>query len=367
MNIITHREKDTKSPLKALRIIGLISALTLSGCASMQENTMSQHDKKVQMHALYDGDINSMEMRAEQTRKAKSGTKFDEINLDEMTPEEQRKFRKMEHIQAGDTAAQTGNSDLALYEYVRALIEDDQDTMTYYKIGILHEVRGSNHLSEMAYKKSLEIDPEFIISLERLGRLKLNERDYVAAKIHFQQAISADQKRFTLVEDGPNVDTKSPYYAYNGMGVIEDLLGNGDAAVSYYEQAAMIRPKSATLANNIGYSYYLRNELEQAEHYFSKAIQLNSNYGRAVRNLALIMVRNERYSDAVNLLNGHIKNEAESFNTVGYICMLDGKHDKADEMFNKAIDISPIHYDLAYKNRELNRELYSKSVYENLN
>jgi len=334
----------------------------------MKEPSRSEFDASVQDHVLFDADVNSMEIRSDRAKKAKSGTQFDEVDYDDMTLEEQKQFTKMEHLQAGDEAAQVGNTDLALFEYVKALVADSEDVMSYFKIGLLHEVRGNSSLAEEAYDRALRIEPEFIAALERLGRMKLNERNYTQAKLLFQKAIIADQMRFadTPVEQAA-VDTKSPFYAYNGMAVIEDLNGVGEAAASYYKQAAVIRPKSATLANNVGYSHYLRSDYRLAEQYFSRAIELNYNYDRAVRNLALIMVRESRYREVLDLLTEHSKDKSAAFNTIGYICMLDGKYVKADEYFNKAIDVSPTYFEIAYENRERNRELYSKTVYENLN
>ncbi len=257
----------------------------------------------------------------------------------------------------------------------------------------------------MAYRKSVDIQASFVQGLERLGRIKLDQRKYSDAGVFFQQAVDIDRSRIAgllpdttgVVDTADNkatskpmassadiaatetivsaaaseakspVDYHSPFYAYTGLGVIADLNENRQQAIDYYSLSLKIRPSSAVAENNMGYSHYLNNDLSTAEKHFKRAIAKDKTYAKPYKNLALIYVRQQHYKKAENLLLGHSPNKAEAYNTVGYICMIDGKHDKAERYFNRAIEESPVFYDIAVENRDLNRDLYSSSVFEALN
>lgn len=348
-----------------------LSVSLLGACASMQTNTLNIEDQEVQQHELFDGDIENVEMKAEKLKQTRSGTSFDKKDLDDLSEEEQTLLRKRDHLQKGDLALHSGNTDLALYEYVHALVEDSQDVQVYYKIGVLHESRNNARLASLSYQRSLDIEPGFVLALERMGRIKLNEREYADARVFFEKAITEDRKRIDSMNSPNSVnkdfDHYSPFYAYTGMGVIEDLLKQHDKAIMYYQKALKIRPDSAAAESNMGYSYYLNQNLEEARNHFKRAITKDKNYSKAWRNLALVYVKKEKFTEAVNLLIDHTGDKPSAYNTVGYICMMDDKYEQAEQFFNKAIDLSPVYFEIAAQNRDLNRLRYSQSVYKPLN
>ena len=347
-------------------------------CSSMDTEKINKKDKQVQYHELFGGDVRSVSVMKEQMQDIRSGTRFDKIDKKDLTEQEQAQLRKFQHIEKGDMALHSGNVDVALYQYVRALVEDNLDIQVFYKIGVLHESRHNVALAKLAYLRALDIEPKFVLALERVGRLKLNAREYADARVYFEKAIEADRVRIdsmtshadTVDSSGTvsnDIDYYSPYYAYTGMGVIEDLNKQHQQAIWYYQKAMSLRPRSAPAESNLGYSYYLNEDLDQAERHFRRSISKDKSYSKAWRNLALIYVKNGKYSEAVNLLVDHTKDKPSAYNTVGYICMLNNKYNQAEKYFNRAIDLSPVYFEIAVQNRDTNRRRYSQTIYEPLN
>lgn len=335
--------------------IALTTLLGLGGCA-MHEVTDEEEDVAVQNHALYGGDINNAAVQATRFRGAEAGTRFEKRTQARKTPEGLAAER-VEHAHKGDAEYQVGNYEVALYEYVRALILDPKDADLYYKVGVLQAAKGNLQLADAALRRATELKPDFVAALDQYGQLNLRLRRYDAAAKLFQQAIEHDRAHVIKSEggSGDGVDANSPFHAYSGMGVIEDMRGRFDAAQQYYVIAQRIRPNSPELINNMGYSLYLNGQIATAEGLFRQAMQLDPTFTKAWYNLALVYVRKGQHQEAIALLTEKSGDAASANNTVGYLSMLEGKREQAERLFTQAIELSPSYFELAYQNRERNR------------
>lgn len=351
--------------MKVLYILLLLTII--SGCVSTASKQAEAKNHQVQKHDLFDGDINATTITKENMSAANSGTRFDQVDTSKLNGQQLKSLKKNNFVTRGDAALSARNLDFALYAYVRALVEDPQDKNLYYKIGTIHESRSNTSLAFLAYQKALTLDPNYVSALERMGRLKLHDRDYNEAKQLFEHAISEDSKGFVSEENTRHFNQDSPFHAFIGLGVIHDLNFNHEAAREHFSRAIEIQPTSASAENNLGYSYYLAQDLDLAQKHFKLAISKDKGYSKAWTNLALVHVRQEKFVAAINLLINHTNNKPSAYNTVGYICMLEGKYEQAEEYFNEAIDLSPTYFEIAVENRDLNRRRYSASVYQALN
>jgi len=59
---------------------------------------------------------------------------------------------------------------------------------------------------------------------------------------------------------------------------------------------------------------------------------------------------------------GRVMGKAEAYNSMGYLCMLQGKHLEADKFFDQAIELMPSYYKLAYENKDQNKMLQTQSI-----
>jgi len=307
----------------------------------------------------------------------------------------------------GDMALKERDSDRALFEYIRGLALDDNNEGLLYKVGSIHASRGNHELAQAAYEQVIDSNAEHVGALEGMGLVLLEVREYEQSEVYFKRSIRADQsriehqlmgtdlnadpklkkeKKYKRVRDeqdvamsknqktvktvapeyrnkpiqynGPQVkvDKKSPYRAYNSMGVISDLKKDYVEGLLYYKVALKIKPRSAVVWNNMGYSRYLAGDWKAAEKSFKRAIGYKENYNQAWKNLGLLYTRQERYPEALSTF-GRLMEKYQAYNDIGYLCMLEGKHEQAAEFFSKALQLSPSYYEMAKENLERNRSL----------
>ncbi|MDX1302226.1 tetratricopeptide repeat protein [Photobacterium sp.] len=330
-----------RSNIKLLIFLSILLSSLLSGCATQEDQTNASNTNFD--HELYDG-------------KSTLGLSGD---FPPATPEEA--------MIRGDKAYLEKNTDLALYEYIRALSFPTQDKadQAYYKIGYIHQQRGNSELAKIAYSRAALIDENNIQYAASAGimELKLGERDN--AKQHLLRTIRMDQQRQGKADWDPNLDTfasqlsidkSSPFSAYIALGIITDLDARHDQAQLIYRSCLRVDGKSRSALTNLGYSYYLSGDTRQAEIINKRATILYPDDKRAWSNLGLIYIRSKRYEDALDSLQ-HVMSPAEALNDIGYFSMLEGDYEASVNYLEQAINASPTYYAKAYQNLKRAKKL----------
>lgn len=254
---------------------------------------------------------------------------------------------------------QAGDLDQALFQYLRAIELDPKRYEALVWVGRIHRERGNSQLAEMAFDEVLGSDPNNLNALGEMGLLKLGVREYQKSEEFLLRAVGEDQRRLgasptvSLADAAKlKVDSKSPVRVYNGLGVLADLKENFAVSETYYRLAMQIEPRSGLVQNSLGYSYYLAGHWPEAERAYKQGISYEPNYKPLWRNYGLLLARMGRYEEAISAFE-QVEKRAEASNDVGYICLVEGKLDEAEQFFRTAIDQSPAHYDNAWDN--LNR------------
>ncbi len=252
-------------------------------------------------------------------------------------------------IELGDEALRLGEQDKALYFYLQAINLEPANSEAYFKIGSIHLQRGNHDKAALALEGALKADPNHIGAYQALGTIELKRNRYELARQHFTRATALDQQRVSALAVELKYDRFSPADAYSGLGVLADLRGEHALAQQYYNTALAIRPQHAPTLNNRGYSWYLANDWKAAEHNYRLALKYNAKYAQAWRNLGLLYARQARYVQALNAFE-QVMETPNAYNDLGYICMLEGKYDKAEYFFNQALSLSPVFYEKAQQN-----------------
>lgn len=254
---------------------------------------------------------------------------------------------------------QAGDLDQALFQYLRAIELDPKRYEALVWVGRIHRERGNSQLAEMAFDEVLGSDPNNLNALGEMGLLKLGVREYQKSEEFLLRAVGEDQRRLgasptvSLADAAKlKVDSTSPVRVYNGLGVLADLKENFAVSEAYYRLAMQIEPRSGLVQNSLGYSYYLAGHWPEAERAYKQGISYEPNYKPLWRNYGLLLARMARYEEAISAFE-QVEKRAEASNDVGYICLVEGKLDEAEQFFRTAIDQSPAHYDNAWDN--LNR------------
>ncbi|MEJ2138180.1 MAG: tetratricopeptide repeat protein [Gammaproteobacteria bacterium] len=238
-----------------------------------------------------------------------------------------------EIMAAGDKALAANEPERAVFIYMQAL-EIEQNAETWYRIGIGKARLGDKAYAWQALKKAVELDPEHEKSHQELGLIYMAMGQPEQAEIHLKKATELDE---TL------------WRAWNGLGVIADVAKRYPEAVENYTAGLIGAPNSALLMNNIGYSYYLAGDLQEASRWFGRAILAQPNYAPAVKNLALLYARQGWYEEAVKTF-AKVVTPAQANNDVGYIAMRNSDYEEASEMLTAAIRLSPTYYEKAHEN-----------------
>ncbi|MFC5695765.1 tetratricopeptide repeat protein [Pseudomonas sp. GCM10022186] len=254
---------------------------------------------------------------------------------------------------------QAGDLDQALFQYLRAIELDPKRYEALVWVGRIHRERGNSQLAEMAFDEVLASDPNNLDALGEMGLLQLAVRNHEKAEEFMLRAVGEDQRRLggtpmVSFADAAKlkVDSKSPARVYNGLGVLADLREDFPISEAYYRQAMKIEPRSPLVQNSLGYSYYLAGHWPEAERAYKQGISFDPSYKSLWRNYGLLLARMGRYEEAISAFE-QVETRAEASNDVGYICLVEGKLDEAEQFFRSAIDQSPAHYQTAADN--LNR------------
>ncbi|UVJ44292.1 tetratricopeptide repeat protein [Pseudomonas sp. LS1212] len=262
-------------------------------------------------------------------------------------------------MQVAAMAYQAGDLDQALFQYLRVLELAPKRYAALVWVGRIHRERGNSQLAEMAFTEVLTNDPGNLDALTEMGLLSLATRNHERAKELLLQAVAVDQKRFGNGQDKSlpgaaelKVDSKSPLKAYNGLGVLADLRNDFSEALDYYRLAELIEPHSALVQNSLGYSHYMAGQWPEAERMYQRGVSYDASYKPLWRNYGLLLARMARYEEAVSAFE-QIEKRPEASNDVGYVCLVEGKLDVAEQFFRSAIEQSPGHYAVAWEN--LNR------------
>ncbi|WP_044874913.1 tetratricopeptide repeat protein [Pseudomonas sp. LFM046] len=262
-------------------------------------------------------------------------------------------------MQLAARSYQAGDMDQALFQYLRAIELDPKRYEALVWVGRIHRERGNTQLAEMAFSEVLDNDPGNLHASAEMGLLNLALRRYDKAEEFLLQALGGDQQRLggaSKVALGDvatlKVDSKSPVRVYNGLGVLMDLRENFAVSEGFYRLAMQIEPRSGLVQNSMGYSYYLAGRWADAERAYKQGISFEPEYHPLWRNYGLLLARMGRYEEAISAFE-QVEKRAEASNDVGYICLVEGKLEEAEQFFRSAIEQSPAHYETAWEN--LNR------------
>ena len=236
-------------------------------------------------------------------------------------------------ISQSEQAAKANQTDLAV-----DLL--DQAVKAGYPKAAAENQKGKTLLAAGAYAKAaksfeeaLRIDPEGHEAAVLGGYASYMAGDLSATETTLSGLVSKDPKQ---------------YYAKYLLGVTYNKVGKPDLAVKEFQAVMSQTGENQNMLNNLGISYFMLGQYENAKNSFVKALSFGQSK-RTQNNLALTWCRLKRYDEAFKAfkISG---GEAFAYNNVG-CCYIDvGDRQKAIDLFNKAISVSPVIYKPAHDN-----------------
>ncbi|MDD5475298.1 MAG: tetratricopeptide repeat protein [Syntrophales bacterium] len=133
------------------------------------------------------------------------------------------------HLRTGIAGIESGEYTEALRELFEAKRLNPDDSRIYYNMGVSYYARGLIKDSSTAFSRAVDLKPDYSEALNYLGLIRFEEGNYQEAIRFFHKALS-------------NVLYDTPEFALYNLGRAWREQGDRDKSLSYFEQAARIRP-----------------------------------------------------------------------------------------------------------------------------
>jgi Flp pilus assembly protein TadD len=231
-----------------------------------------------------------------------------------------------------------GNYSGALANYIAA-VKLTPSAELWHEIGRMHLGMRDEMQAMSAFGNAVKLNSEHAPSLEAVGLLNLKWKQTVLSREFLERAIAADTESWK---------------ALNGLAILDSLDGRHRDAQVRYQAALEIRPDAADVLNNLGYSQFLAGMSEVAAEHLVDAVKHKRDHKVAWSNLAMVMARQGRYTDAFNILERNYS-VAVAYHDVGYMALINGEYARAEDLLSKALQASPRYFEEADKNREIAR------------
>ncbi len=234
----------------------------------------------------------------------------------------------------GDSMGMRGEYAAAYFEYGRAfkMAKEQADQLRLRRKLAVTSLRGGNFVeAEKQFAALTKMDSGDGFAWQGLGLSLLSQARPDDAMDALDKAVSLDPKLWK---------------AQNGRGIILNRQGKSAQALTAFEQALKYQRNSAALYNNQGLAYMMTGQLSQAADSFQKALRINPGYVQANNNLALTFFKQGKTEMALPLFERTL-GAAKAHNNLGCLLAWQGHYEKAAQMFNSAVEISPTYYKLA--------------------
>jgi len=152
--------------------------------------------------------------------------------------------------------------------------------------GQVYGYQGNGQAAEAAFRKALEIDPNYLPAYSSLAALFINAKQE-------DRAIAEYKKILAIRPDNATV--------YTLIGMLEYQRQNYDAAVENYRKALEHDPNALIAANNLAWIYadLEKGNLDEAVRLAQTVVQRNPNVAGFVDTLAWVYYKKNLYAAAV--------------------------------------------------------------------
>ena len=181
-------------------------------------------------------------------------------------------------------------------------------------------------------------------ALQGLGIAMLRRGDVQGATPALEQATAADS---------------SLWRAWNALGQAYDFQHLWEASRHAYEAALRSAPDAGMIHNNIGMSLLAQERYDDALKAFDAARIANPRLDVVETNRQLALALQQRYPEATFATQPQDK--ARLLNNAGYVAMMKGDLDHAEQLFVQAAEASPTYYGPAHENLRVLQQMRAKA------
>ncbi|HTX16287.1 MAG TPA: tetratricopeptide repeat protein [Candidatus Baltobacteraceae bacterium] len=216
----------------------------------------------------------------------------------------------------------------------------------YFTVGHLDELQyeatASEDMAEQsieAYKKALAIDPDSVVTKERLAEIYAASRHIRDAVIEAQEVLKADPNNV----DAHRLLARIYVRTLGDMGAGEVQQENIEKAVNEFQAILKIDPTDTYSALWLARLYRFENRHDEAEQVLRGLIQREPDNGPALEQLSQLLIDEGRSQEAIDLLTRTAGDSSspDIYDLLGDAYTQDKDYPKAEEAYRKAIELDP--------------------------
>jgi protein O-GlcNAc transferase len=223
--------------------------------------------------------------------------------------------------------------------------------------------KGNSEQAEALCRKILQKKPKHADSLNLLGLISYERKNYDASIGHIQKAVQYAPDNFyfhnnlgTAYKAKQMLDEAITSYhkalqlnpgsaeAYNNLGSVLQGKRNLDEAMACYRKALQLKPDFADAYFNLGTAFRAKGQPDEAIAHYQKALQLNPNFVEAYNNLGVDFKEKGRLHEALIYFQKVLElipQFVEAYNNIGSILGDQGKIDEAERYYRLALRLKP--------------------------
>ena len=234
------------------------------------------------------------------------------------------------------------------------------------KNGFLLHQQGRIDEAKLIYKKTLEIDPNNLNSLQLLGLIFLEEGHLESSVELLQQALQINPNETNCLINLANALTRQAKYkealefyskatksnptlsqAFYGLGLCYDHLCQWELAISNYSTAINLQPNFIDAYQNRGACLEERKEWKRAIENYDDVIRLDPKYAKAYSNRGNALKELGLFDEAIQNISKALELNpffAEAHSNLGVLYRDLNQIDKAIQCYDAAIAIDPSYH-----------------------
>ncbi len=209
------------------------------------------------------------------------------------------------------------------------LNEYETDFVVWNLLGAALAQIGKMADATLAFKKVVELNPNFADGHNNLGNIFYGDGNYREAVVFFEKAVALE----------PNFPS-----AFINLGHAQKESGRLDEAIAAYNEAARLEPENVVILNHLGLVLIEKKNFSEAVRVLTRAKRVNRLYLDSHINLGTALLGAEKIQEAIASCRSALEiqpNSAEAFLGLG-ICAREVKDfSEALKAFNEALRINP--------------------------
>lgn len=193
-----------------------------------------------------------------------------------------------------------GDYDSAIYDYTKSIRLDPKNAFAYYNRGISYDKKKQFDDAIRDFSVAITLDPKKADFYHNRGFAYRKMRKFSQAICDYTQAISLDCKHFKAYYNRA--------FCYNRMGRDEESENDYLEALNLQPKNVHVLQQLGTLLERAGDS----NKLHEAYAFFSRAIDLNPEFGPAYNGRGLVLEKFGKEEQAVNDFDKAVELECDN-------------------------------------------------------